>query len=120
MIVDQLLQSRRQTNERQFMPRQYQMIRAGDFFKTLAALEPIAHRICIWLCGIHPQIRADRRNNLISCQNQTVILAPEGGMLGCMTMADMNTPMAAPLPVSLPHLEAAETPKASDAPYRKS
>ena len=92
MIIDQLLQPRRQTGEGQFMTRQYQMICAGDFFKALAALEPIAHRIYLWLCGINTQIRADRRNNLISRQNQTVILAPKGGVLGCVTMADMNAP----------------------------
>ena len=77
------------------MATQNHMRLIGQAGQPVAGLEPITNRVGIGLCGIDAYIGADRRQNLITRQNQIVTLTPQSGMLGGMTIANLYNPVAA-------------------------
>ncbi len=73
VVFDQLMQTQGQPGEGQLVPPQHQMVVTRDGGQAFTGLEPVGHGIGVGFSGVDPDIRTDRRQDLIARKNEVVI-----------------------------------------------
>lgn len=94
MIVNQLRHAVWQTKKGQLVPAQRKVIGPRKRRKPFAGFQPFSHRVSHWFGRVDPDIGADRRQDLITCDHQIVIATSECCVLWCVAVAHVDVPVA--------------------------